>query len=943
MIPSEGENHVMAWADDHGIAARLSRTAELAVDRLPLVLCGPILRRVEPDSVTVWVALKEPSTVTLRVYAHHEPPEMLPLREELQGTAETVPLGANLHVVAITARPVTADRPLVPGLNYFYNLFFGPPGGAVVPETGASFTTISLNDVLGSSLEDPEPSLLSYSVEHRLPGFSLPPTDVNKLRIIHGTCRKPDGVGKDAMPGIDAMIADTWSFPDERPHLLLLNGDQIYADDVSGLLLFLLMDAGKALLDWNEGERLPDVPDTRFRELKPGNRRKLVYETAKLTTEDPDNHILTFGEFCAMYLVSWSHTLWPVTFPEAGDVFEDAPDARSLLLFANLYADSRATLIEFVSTLRQVRRVLANVPSYMMFDDHDVTDDWNMIRAWCERVYKQPLGRRVVQNGLATYAVFQAWGNTPERFAAGEPGGALLGAIAAWSDSKGMNTTAEQQIGRIVGIPESLTNPFTPGPGLVQLTRASDALQWHYSIQGPNFEILMLDTRTRRGYGQDRGAAPAHIAPAAMAEQIPLDDLDPDKLHMVVMTSNMFTIPLFFGTKVFGDRFIYSWWYIAMWLILELKAILTFFRSLPLPFAGLIPVPKESLYNPDLKDSWEPQSRAYESVLSRLARRTAVRDGRRTSRVLMLSGDVHASWAARMRYSAPRPFEAPPSAEERVEAIFAHLTSSPLKKEEPSLGDKLHRFGYIPMSDSLPGSIQWLGWREPTAIGVSPNDMMAAADWRHYEPFMFRKSPPMLSVRDADISVPLPDWRYRLDFILGEKSDIRLGPPLLTKPNPSDHEHWLDVFKEMQERYRDYAQKFGDGLEIVGRNNFAELRFQWQGTANLVSAISATDVTLQVVDAAPFPAAPLLVKIENEILEIGTIDRPTNTCSKLKRGQHGTSGAAYAPGTEVEVFKSASQTHWWRLTGETRLMPLTRYMISLRHDDPQFPIPGGSP
>lgn len=37
------------------------------LSRLPLVLAGLILRRVEPDTVTVWAALRESRTVTLRV------------------------------------------------------------------------------------------------------------------------------------------------------------------------------------------------------------------------------------------------------------------------------------------------------------------------------------------------------------------------------------------------------------------------------------------------------------------------------------------------------------------------------------------------------------------------------------------------------------------------------------------------------------------------------------------------------------------------------------------------------------------------------------------------------------------------------------------------------------------------------------------------------------
>jgi hypothetical protein len=79
--------------------------------------------------------------------------------------------------------------------------------------------------------------------------------------------------------------------------------------------------------------------------------------------------------------------------------------------------------------------------------------------------------------------------------------------------------------------------------------------------------------------------------------------------------------------------------------------------------------------------------------------------------------------------------------------------------------------------------------------------------------------------------------------------------------------------------------------------------------------------------------------IDNEIIEVGEVDRGTGVCSKLTRGQHRTQAATHAAGTDVEVFKTATQTHWWRLTGETRLVPLTRYTVSLSYDDPEFPKP----
>src|SRR5690242_6998881 len=75
------------------------------IERLPLVLAGPILRRVEPSAVTVWVALQAPRRVTLRVFQWDAASGNL--TEHLVGSRQTVRLGERLHVAAVTA--VTAQ------------------------------------------------------------------------------------------------------------------------------------------------------------------------------------------------------------------------------------------------------------------------------------------------------------------------------------------------------------------------------------------------------------------------------------------------------------------------------------------------------------------------------------------------------------------------------------------------------------------------------------------------------------------------------------------------------------------------------------------------------------------------------------------------------------------------------------------------------------------
>ena len=52
-----------------------------------------------------------------------------------------------------------------------------------------------------------------------------------------------------------------------------------------------------------------------------------------------------------------------------------------------------ANLVRFRAVVPQVARALANVATYMIFDDHEVTDDWNLNQRWRNRVYSQPFGR----------------------------------------------------------------------------------------------------------------------------------------------------------------------------------------------------------------------------------------------------------------------------------------------------------------------------------------------------------------------------------------------------------------------------------------------------------------------------------------------------------------------------------------------------------------------
>ncbi|MEM6427505.1 MAG: hypothetical protein AAF728_20455, partial [Cyanobacteria bacterium P01_D01_bin.128] len=72
--------------------------ANFDLEAAPLVLAGPILRRVTAETVTVWLALKHSSEVSLTVYptsgnaVDWQQPAAL-------GRAATVSIGEHLHLV----------------------------------------------------------------------------------------------------------------------------------------------------------------------------------------------------------------------------------------------------------------------------------------------------------------------------------------------------------------------------------------------------------------------------------------------------------------------------------------------------------------------------------------------------------------------------------------------------------------------------------------------------------------------------------------------------------------------------------------------------------------------------------------------------------------------------------------------------------------------------
>ncbi|GAB3218114.1 alkaline phosphatase D family protein [Mycolicibacterium hippocampi] len=67
----------------------------------------------------------------------------------------------------------------------------------------------------------------------------------------------------------------------------------------------------------------------------------------------------------------------------------------------------------------EIRWIMSTLPTAMIFDDHDIRDDWNTSEAWRAEVNKTPWWRDRIRAGLGSYWVYQHLGNlSPDELAA---------------------------------------------------------------------------------------------------------------------------------------------------------------------------------------------------------------------------------------------------------------------------------------------------------------------------------------------------------------------------------------------------------------------------------------------------------------------------------------------------------------------------------------------
>jgi len=460
------------------------------------VLAGPILRRLEPGRLVLWLVGSDALDLTLELAPQGGPVRRL----RLDGAAcRVVRVGRHAYVHLID---VALDEPLAQDVLVEYDLLLD--GGAGI----------------------------AHWAPHLLHAGERRPSFVLRSRmddILYGSCRKPHHRSRDGLACADALLADRIQEAGARPAMLMLCGDQVYADDVAGPMLAAIhalierlglygeclegavVDDSEALYAHPAGyyrreDLLPafksndDLRDRFF-----GGSEKPIF-----TTANAHNHLVTLAEVMAMYLLVWSPAPWQIV--------GEPPMPPLTPKHVERWRREGAALQGFCADLPAAARLLAHVQTLMIFDDHDITDDWNLSAKWETTAYGHPFSRRIIGNALAAYMLCQGWGNRPDVF------GEALDAMAAL-------TAAPDARGRL-----------DPGAQDALIQHLLAFRQWDYMLRTQP-AIIVLDTRTRRWRNRRTPGHPSGLMDWESLTELQHELLD-ETAAVIVSAAPMFGVKL---------------------------------------------------------------------------------------------------------------------------------------------------------------------------------------------------------------------------------------------------------------------------------------------------------------------------------------------------------------------------------------------------------------
>jgi len=420
------------------------------------IICGPIIRRLDAGQLVLWWVSNQKSEGSFSCFVNNK----------------------QLLQQSLGAEQVSHFRIGEKAVVHLLDIQHQLPLDTVIEYELRLLVATGVYKDLNQQLPDicyPDQQRCSFSIESKL------------HNLLHGSCRNPQHSSEDSLLAGDSKLADTLQDVQQRPSILILSGDQIYADHVAGPMLFAIHKVIE-ILGLND-EQLPAGDMTtasqlhtdnpyyyRRKELLPLSEKSNFWRNGKqqniFTSTLVHNHLLSFAEVNAMYLLVWSPQLWQQINMAEMPICE---------LYSELQQQELATIGAFSRNLAKVQRLLAHISCYMIFDDHDVTDDWNLTAAWEKAAYENPLSKRIIGNALFSYWLFQGWGNDPQQF----PSEFLQQADSYQREPN------EQNQQRIIDT-------------LYQFNH------WHFAVRSSP-KILVLDSRTQRWRSQSNIHKPSGL------------------------------------------------------------------------------------------------------------------------------------------------------------------------------------------------------------------------------------------------------------------------------------------------------------------------------------------------------------------------------------------------------------------------------------------------
>ncbi|HET7736909.1 MAG TPA: hypothetical protein VFK52_13100 [Nocardioidaceae bacterium] len=819
---------------------------------LPLVLVGPLLRRVDARRVCVFMALSKPGDVTVTVFTGRATSTGDGTANMPTAGTQTRPtrqVGANLHAIAVDVEVVGLN----PLTRYSYD---------VVVNAGGQSKGLKALGMLKDGTGSPKPLALGYATDV-LPSFVTPPGDLESLRIVHASCRKSNGPGADALAWLDTRIKDGLSNLDIAPQQLYLTGDQIYADDVGGVLLPMLADLGKDIIGTemlSVGNGNLEATIANFPALR---RQGTVRKLGRLTTTDGANHLLTYGEFVAMYCAAFSPTVWR-PLPTADSLYQPPPGnaaATFATAWENAFAGStaawKATTKEGYAGLAavseeakrveswrdavpKVARALANVPTYMIFDDHEITDDWNITDRWRRNVVSTRFGRAILRNGLMAYTVFQAWGNEPLRFlhnnvldAQGNP--VVVTEAQRSPEDKLLDRIKE--VAAEVGAPTGPTYDKIDEQLGIDKPASAPKVQFHYQVPGPLFSVRVLDTRTRRTFKANDRHAPPKLLGDSMDSQVPAGPLTDGRELLIVIAPAPVLFPRLLesvGQPVAG-------------LVFDLKTHM-FGReddTDPSKVPGLTGAEHKDI------EGWRAVEEHHEAFLRRLGT---------YRRVVVLSGDVHFASTLTLDFWGKN--------DDTLDSRIVQCTASAARNQPGATERGLLRTLRLGQQLLRGTPAERLGWEGDHGV-VLP----AGAQIRPGRRARLRRKPAILPAQGWPGGTTVngsPDWRWRLEVVRDDRprSQLPAGAPEVPDLgwNAGDT---LAAIAEIAGKHQQVALDPKDPVRLmVFRNNVGLVSFAKDGSDYRVSHTLLSTADEDTGDAftqhtvpfapSPLPAAPIL-------------------------------------------------------------------------------------